>query len=122
MIVEIRKVIYPSVKVASETLGVSKYSIYSALDRGVIDLVGLGHTQSQPIDLGGISFRSMSAASVALGFNRSFVRWAMTGKSKTAMDRLQKAVHRYKERNGMTCPPCNHNCNEGRNCPNGGKK
>jgi hypothetical protein len=26
------------------------------------------------------------------------------------------------EGEGMTCPPCNHNCNEGRNCPNGRKK
>jgi len=102
MLIKIRGVTYPSVKAAAKAEGVSKYSIYSALNRGVMDSVGLGHTQSQPIDLGGISFRSMGAASVALGFNRSFVRWVMTSKSKTAMDRLQKAVYKYKQNIGET--------------------
>ena len=97
MLIKIRGVTYISVRAAAASLGVTKDAIYSALNRGVIDLVGLGHTQSQPIDLGGISFPSMSAASVALGFNRSFVRWVMTSKSKTAMNRLHRAVHKYKE-------------------------
>ena len=97
MIIEIRGITYPSVNYASETLGISKDAIYSALKRGGMDSVGLGNTQRQPIDLHGLSFPSLGSASKALGFNRSFVRYAMSSKSPQANARLEQAINRYKQ-------------------------
>jgi hypothetical protein len=97
MIIEIRGITYSSVNYASETLGISKDAIYSALKRGSMDSVGLGNTQRQPIDLDGLSFPSLGSASKALGFNRSFLRYAMYSKSPQAKARLEQAINRYKQ-------------------------
>ena len=101
MIIEIRGVTYPSVNYASETLGISKDAIYSALKRGSMDTVGLGNTQRQQIDLDGLNFPSRGAASKALGFNRSFVRYALSTNSAVAKARLEQAINRYKQNKEM---------------------
>jgi len=101
MLIKIRGVVYSSVSHAAESLGVGKDAVYSGLKRGSMDSVGLGNTQSQSISLDGLSFRSMGSASVALGFNRSFVRYAVQSGSQTAHKRLQDAIKRYKQEHGM---------------------
>jgi len=101
MLIEIRGVIYESVKHAASVLGVSKYAIYSALRRGGMDSVGLGNTQSHPIDLDGLKFRSMGAAGIALGFNRSFVRYTLARGSSKAIKRLEDAIKLYKQEHNL---------------------
>ena len=101
MLIKIRGVVYQSVSHAAESLGVGKDAVYSGLKRGCMDSVGWGNTQSQPIVLHGIKFRSMGSASAALGFNRSFVRYAMQSGSETANKRLEDAIKRYKQENGI---------------------
>lgn len=70
MLVQVRGVIYESVRAAATALGVSEAGVYGAVDRGKTDLLGLGHTQPKKIIISGIEFRSMSAASTALGMRR----------------------------------------------------
>jgi hypothetical protein len=101
MIIEIRGITYPSVRNASETLGIAMDAIYSALKRGSMDAVGLGNTQRQPINLDGLNFPSLGAASKALGFNRSFVRYAIATNSAVAKARLEQAINRYKQNKEM---------------------
>lgn len=101
MIVKIRDKTYDSVKHASACLGVSKFSIYAALNRGTIDRVGLVSAKGKPILLDGLKFKSMCNASIQLGFNRSFVRWAITSGSQKANERLKQAIVRYKQDMGI---------------------
>ena len=100
MRVEIRGKTYDSVKHASACLGVSKFSIYAALNRGTVDRVGLTPAERKFIDLDGVLFGSMSDASVALGFNRSFVRYAIVSGSQKAKQRLEQAINHYKQQVG----------------------
>ena len=102
MLIKIRGVTYESVRHAADSLGVTRDAVYSALQRGSMDMVGLGDTQSRPINLDGVQFKSMGAASVALGFNRSFVRYVTGGGSQQSIDRLQDAIKRYKQDREMT--------------------
>ena len=102
MLIKIRNVTYDSVRHAADSLGVTKDAVYSALQRGSMEMVGLGDNQSAPINLNGLQFASMSAASVALGFNRSFVRYVTGGGSQKSIERLQAAIKRYKQDHGVT--------------------
>jgi len=97
MLVEVRGTIYESIKHAASSLGVTKDAIYSALNRGSIDKVGLGTTQRKPIVINGVSFRSMSQASIKLGFTRSFIGWAISSGSLSAAMRIEEAINRYKQ-------------------------
>ena len=101
MLVKIRNITYESVRHAAGALGVSKFSIYAALNRGTIDRVGLAPTQRKPIVLNGLSFRSLGDASVQRGFNRSFTRWSMMSGSHKAAKRLAQAIVQYKQDRGM---------------------
>jgi hypothetical protein len=101
MLVKIRNITYESVRHAADSLGVTKDAVYSALQRGTMDSVGLGNTQCQPIDLDGLKFNSLGSASVALGFNRSFVRYVLQSGSLVAIERLKQAIKRYKQERGM---------------------
>lgn len=101
MLVKIRDKTYESVKHAASALGVSKFSIYAALNRGTVDRVGLAPTQRKPIVLNGLSFRSLGDASVQLGFNRSFIRWSMISGSQKSAKRLAQAIAQYKQDRGM---------------------
>ena len=72
MLINVRGVIYQSVRHAAESLGVSKDAVYSALARGSTDKLGLGNTQRKPTELFGSKFRSLGDAGRALGLRRSF--------------------------------------------------
>lgn len=84
--VSIRGTVYPSAKDAAEALGVSQQAIYSALDRGTVDNVGLGSGKmptshegistlnSKPIKIGPLEFRSMAEASSYIGKSSGYVK------------------------------------------------
>lgn len=95
MLVEVRGVIYPSVKATSEALGITRDAVYSALARGKMDGLGLGHNRRKTIELAGVVFPSISAASKALGFSRSYLRTALTSGSGRVKERVRAAVDLY---------------------------
>lgn len=96
MLVDVRGVIYPSTRAAARALGVSVDAVYSALNRGSIDKLGLGMTQRKPVTIEGITFRSMCAASRALGFSRSYFRTALISGSDAVKERIRLAAEQYK--------------------------
>ena len=101
MKIQIRGVLYNSVKEAADALNVSFHSVYSALDRGGIDKLGLGKTRPKPITIEGVTFRSMTQASIALGFSRSYLQWTIKNGGTKAKDRVAFAILRYKARKEM---------------------
>lgn len=96
MLIDVRGVIYPSVKAASDALDVSIEAVYSALSRGSMDKLGLGNTRKKAIEIGGVHFPSMCSASKALGFSRSYIRTALTSGSDHVKERVRIAVEQYK--------------------------
>lgn len=101
MKIQVRGVTYESVKEAASALNVSYHSVYTALDRGALEMLGLGKTQPKQVTFEGITFRSMTLASVALGFNRSYLRWALSKGGDKARERVAFAMSRYKARQEM---------------------
>ncbi|CAB4126176.1 hypothetical protein UFOVP68_38 [uncultured Caudovirales phage] len=91
----VRGVTYGSVREAAEALGMSIHGIYSGLDRGSPDMLGLGKTKAKPVTLEGITFRSMTAASIALGFPPRYLREALLRGSTNARERVAFAAKRY---------------------------
>lgn len=98
MLVRIRGVTYPSVKVAAEALGVTINAIYSALNRGNIDTVGLGKSRPKSVELDGLSFPSIRAASLALGFGRTYLGKVLHRGTSFTRKKVSDAVAAYKER------------------------
>jgi len=96
MLIKVRGITYPSVKVAAEALGLSAHGVYSALQRGDMDKLGLGTTRCKPVTIGTTTFRSMSAASAALGFRRSYLGWALLHGKFPAQERIRIAAEQYK--------------------------
>lgn len=105
MRVRIRGVTYESVREAAEAHDVTRTYIYDALRRGREDVIGMG-TGRKPngkfvgnkIVLYGVEFSSMKAASLALGFNRHYVRGALLNPSPTSDARLKMRVFKYVNR------------------------
>ena len=98
MKIRVRGVTYNSVKEAADALDVSLHSVYSALNRGALEGLGLGNTKPKPLDIGGITFRSMTQASLALGFSRSYLQWTLKSGGTKAKERVAFAIIRYKAR------------------------
>jgi len=98
MQVKVRGWIYPSVRAAAETLGVTINAVYSALNRGNIDKLGLGKARKKPIDLYGVLFPSMTAAALALNFKRTYLSTVMRRGSVQGLKRIEAEVQAYKER------------------------
>ena len=96
MLIKVRGVTYNSVREAADALGVSFHSVYSALDRGGLEKLGLGTTRPKPITIGNTTFRSLTQASLALGLGRSYLEWSMRGGGQKAKDRVAFAIERYK--------------------------
>jgi DNA-binding FadR family transcriptional regulator len=96
MIVQVRGVLYPSVAATAEALGVSRDAVYSALNRGNMERLGLGTTQKHEVVVEGITFPSMSFASEALGFSRSYLRTALLSGSDRVKEKVQRAARKYK--------------------------
>lgn len=111
MRVTIRGVTYDSVREAASELGVAKSTVYCALSKGNIDTVGLGPGTRPPdryrsgkgkeITLAGVTFPSIAAASVALGFRAKYLALALSkGKTETRQ-RIAYAALRYTARRDM---------------------
>lgn len=98
MKIQVRGVTYESVKEAAAALNVSYHSVYTALDRGALEMLGLGKTKAKPVTLEGITFRSMTAASLALGLNRTYLQWAFKSGGAASRERVAFAAIRYKAR------------------------
>jgi hypothetical protein len=98
MKIKVRGVTYETVKECAAALNVSIHGVYGALERGALDSLGLGKTKPRQITLDGLTFRSISAASVALGFNRRYLREVLRRGSENAHERVRFAVLRYKAR------------------------
>ncbi|CAB4156280.1 hypothetical protein UFOVP1064_22 [uncultured Caudovirales phage] len=98
MITAIRGVTYPSVKAAAEAEGVTVSAIYSALNRGNINTVGLGKSQPQPVEFEGLSFSSIRSASLALGFGRTYLSKVLSRESAHGLKKVADAVAAYKEK------------------------
>lgn len=95
MRVEVRGVTYESVREAAAALGVTIAGVYTALDRGRIDKLGLGKTRPKKMVIGGITFRSASDAARALGFGRTYFKDANQGERAKA--RMNAAIARLIE-------------------------
>ncbi len=100
MLVRIRGVTYKSVRHAASAISVSTFSIYSALNRGTIDRVGLAPTQRKPIVLEGLSFPSIASAARALGLSKKYVAQVIATDSPTGMKRVRAAAVAYKQNMG----------------------
>jgi hypothetical protein len=98
MIIKIRGVTYPSVRAAAEAQNVQPNAIYSALNRGNVDMIGMGRNVKKPITLGGISFPSLGVASVALGFGRTYLGRILNYGTDVTRKKVADAVAAYKEK------------------------
>ncbi len=98
MLIKIRGVTYPNAKAAAEAHDVRVDAIYSALNRGKIDAVGTGKQRKKQITLNGYTFPSISAASVALGFGRTYLGKALVNGSEISRNRVANAIKDYVEK------------------------
>lgn len=101
MKIRVRGVTYNSVKEAADALDVNLHSVYSALNRGALEGLGLGKTKPKPFTIEGITFRSMTQASIALGFSRSYLQATLSKGGTKAKERVAFAIIRYKARKEM---------------------
>jgi hypothetical protein len=111
----IRGVTYETVREAAEAFGLGTSYIYDAIERGRQDMIGIGrgklrHGQpdGQPTDwvsnaitIHGLTFPSMTVASLALGFNKAYLRAALRRGSDYSKERIKFAALRYAARMEM---------------------
>ena len=104
MRVMIRGVTYETVREAAQAHGVSEGYVYQAMSEGRQDGIGIGmgnwrkprhRFDGNKIVLHGVEFDSMTAASLALGFNRHYIRSALRRPSKKTETKIREAVARY---------------------------
>jgi len=98
MLIKIRGVTYPSVRAAAKAHNVTMDAIYSALNRGNMDAVGTGKNPKKPITLHGLTFPSISAASVTLGFNRTYLGKVLSHGTDFTRKRVADAAAAHKEK------------------------
>jgi len=107
MRVTIRGVTYDTVRHAAEALGVSPSHVYNKVASGAQDSIGVGvgrwrkprhRFDGNKIVLYGVEFPSMTAASLALGFKRHYVRGALRRKGEVSMTRIREAVAIYERK------------------------
>lgn len=98
MRVRVRGTIYQSVREVAEAFGMTRDGVYGAIYRGKADLIGLGKTSPKKTVIGGVEFRSISAASKALGFDRRFLQDVNRDGGPKRKARLEAAVVAYLER------------------------
>lgn len=97
MKVMVRGAVYESVREAAQALGMSEAGVYGAIERGKADLLGLGKTSPKKTVIAGVEFRSLSAASEALGFNRRFLQDTWRGGSKQRRALVDAAIAIFTE-------------------------
>ena len=107
MRVTIRGVTYGTVRAAAKALGVSTSHVYNKIGSGTQDSIGVGmgrwrkprhRFDGNKIVLYGVEFPSMTAASLALGFNQHYVRQAMRRSSLAMMEKIREAVENYERK------------------------
>jgi hypothetical protein len=59
--ISIRGIIYPSICAAARALGVTRSTVYKALELGQLDGVGLGKTKARAFEYEGIVYKSQAA-------------------------------------------------------------
>lgn len=102
MPVRIRGRVYDTARDAARELGVPRQSIYAALRRGTVDNVGFGvapdHAPIPPrvFKIGGMSWPSRRAASLALGFERNYISRAYSRNSTYQKQRILAAAMRLR--------------------------
>ncbi len=67
MKVNVRGVIYGSVREAASANGVSEQAVYKMLQRGVPERIGMPVKCKRPVTIGGVSFDSISALARYIG-------------------------------------------------------
>lgn len=108
MRVEVRGVTYNSADEAAKALGVARVTVYSALSKGKQDTLGLGRGNRKeesrksgkgvPITFGKVTFPSIAAASVALGFRPKYLATALQKGQAETLGRIAQAALRYTAR------------------------
>ena len=109
MRVKIRGITYETVREAAAAHNVTRSYVYDAIERGREDIIGIGIGNREPngkfvknqVTLYGVTFPSMKAASLALGFNKHYVRGALLTQSQVSNERLKIAVYKYANRMGV---------------------
>jgi len=109
MRVKIRGVTYETVREAAAAHNVTRSYVYDAIERGREDIIGIGIGNREPngkftknkVTLYGVTFPSMKAASLALGFNKHYVRGALLTQSPVSNERLKIAVFKYANQMGV---------------------
>ena len=101
MRVTIRGTTYDTVQEAAEAHGVSVGHVYTAVAEGRQDKIGIGmgnwrkprdRFDGNRIVLFGVEFKSMTAASLELGFKDHYIRGALMKKSPKGMVRIREAI------------------------------
>lgn len=107
MRVTIRGTAYETVREAAEAYGVSVTHVYNAISGGTQDSIGVGmgrwrkprhRYDGNKIVLYGVTFESMKAASLALGFNQHYVRCATNRNSLAMLAKIKEAVEKYERK------------------------
>ena len=108
MRVTIRGVTYETVREAAEAHGMSKSYIYKMVLEGRQDSIGIGMGNwrkpcdgvfaKNRVNLHGVWFDSLKAASLLLGFNQHYIRGALRRPSKKSETRIMEAVAQYERK------------------------
>jgi len=98
MLVRVRGTIYPSVQSAADALGMTTDAVYGAITRGKEDILGLGKTKPKKIVIGDTEFKSLRAASTALGLKPKTLGETLIKGGKVRKQRLDDAIARYLEK------------------------
>ena len=102
MRVLIRGTIYETELAAATAFGLTVAYINQMLDQGKADSIGLGRGgnkyKSEPYTIEGLTFSSMRAASIALGFRPNRIAEIRSTSRQSAMDKVIAAARAYKEK------------------------
>jgi hypothetical protein len=99
MIIKIRGVIYASAKEAAAALGVSKTTVYSAIDRGCADTIGIGRGNGKrghkggkpkPVTICGHVFATQVEAADFLGYKRSGMSRRISAGGSGARENMER--------------------------------
>jgi len=94
--------IFESAKAAAAAKGVAEVTIRVAIDKGREQFVGVGRSRAHrvsstdhPMEFGPLKFKSMSAASAALGMNKGYVRGVVQSDSLRRKKGLARRLSEY---------------------------
>lgn len=100
MRVNVRGVIYESVRECAAALGVKPAAVYKAMQRGTLDNLGQPPNAPKPITIGGVSFPSIAALARYIGKDTSHTRRALQAGGPRALRNIAERVRNArKDRN-----------------------